>query len=196
MKRVLSIITIGSLLATGGLLLAQEQKTPKGSALPKPKFGPELAKLGFLAGDFMTETAIPANPAMPQGASGKGRAKNNWGLDSMFLSVEEISNNSLLGNYKGQGFLTFDRQEKQYVLSMFNNFGDHPVYKGQFHGDTLILETLVPMPGGSFTQRLNWYPDGKNVKLQIFNDMGKGPALAIDQTYQPASSNKNSKAKK
>ncbi|HEU4436316.1 MAG TPA: hypothetical protein VFR89_02550, partial [candidate division Zixibacteria bacterium] len=75
-------------------------------------------------------------------------------------------------------------------------FGDHPIYKGQFQGDTLVLETLVSMPGGSFTQRLCWYSDGKNVKLQIFNDMGKESALAIDQTYSPTSSNTNSKTKK
>jgi hypothetical protein len=114
----------------------------------------------------------------------------------MFIFVDETSQNSLMGSYKGQGFLTYDWHEKKYILSMFNNFGDHPVYKGDFKGDTLVLEMLVPMPGGSFTQRLFWHPDGQNVRLQVFNDMGKGPVLAIDQTYKPSSSNTNSKTKK
>ncbi|MGE5692656.1 MAG: hypothetical protein ACM3YF_02640 [Candidatus Zixiibacteriota bacterium] len=196
MKRMVISITVLMFGLFFTLLSAQEQKKEPAPTMPRPKIGPELVKLSFLAGDFTTETAIPANPAMPEGAKGEGWAKNRWSLDSMFIFIEENSQNSLLGNYKGQGFLTFDRQEKQYVLSMFNNFGDHPVYKGDFKGDTLVLETLVPMPGGSFTQRLCWYSDGKNVKLQIFNEMGKGAVLAIDQTYKPSSSNTNSKTKK
>ena len=196
MKKIVTSTILFTIIATSPLLLSQEQKTEPAPAMPKPKVVPELKKLSFLAGDFTTETAIPANPAMPQGARGLGWAKNNWSLDSMFLSIEENSKNSLLGNYKGQGFLTYDRQEKQYVLSMFNNFGDHPVYKGQFHDDTLVLETAVQMPGGSFTQRLYWYPDGRTVKLQILNDLGKGFMPVIDQTYIPASKNSQNSRKK
>ena len=196
MKRIKILVFVLTFSLLFSVLFAQEQKKEPTPTMPRPKIGPELVKLSFLAGDFTTETTLPANPAMPEGAKGTGWAKNDWSLDSMFLAIEENSENSLLGYYKGRGFLTFDRQEKKYVLSMFNNFGDHPVYKGQFAGDTLLLEMLVPMPGGSFTQRLFWYPEGKNVKLQIFNDMGKGPVLAIDQTYMPASSTATSKTKK
>ena len=101
-----------------------------------------------------------------------------------------------MGNYKGQGFLTYDRQEKQYVLSMFNNFGDHPIYKGNFNGDTLVLGTDIAFPGGSFKQKLLWYRDNTNVMLQVLNDMGTGFMPVVAQTYTPASTHTNSKTKK
>ncbi len=194
MKKI--VLLLAALLLTIALSQAQEQKQEQAPAMPRPKFGPELAKLSFLVGDFTTETAIQPNPMMPNGSTGKGRSTLKWGLDSMFLIIEETSQSALLGNYKGQGLLTYDRQEKQYVLSMFNNFGDHPVYKGDFNGDTLVLETDVPIPGGSFKQKLMWYRDKKNVRLQIMNNMGTGFMPVIEQTYTPAAEYPQQKPKK
>jgi hypothetical protein len=105
----------------------------------------------------------------------------------MFLFVDEQSINSLLGNYKGHGMLGYDLQEKQYVLSMFTNFGDHPQYRGSFVGDTLVLTTKVSAPRGSFDQKLQWFRDGNTVRLRILNDFGQGLKLVIDQTATPSS---------
>ncbi len=122
---------------------------------------------------------------MPKGATGKGTSVITWALDSVFLSIEEQSLNSLFGQYKGHGMLGFDSQLHQYVLSMFNNFGDHPTYHGNFSGDTLVLQTKVPAPRGSFDQKLLWYKDGEAVKLRVLNDLGKGFVLVVDQTATP-----------
>jgi len=74
---------------------------------------------------------------------------------------------------------------------MFNNFGDHPVYNGSFAGDTLVLETKVPLPGRSFDQRLLWYKDGGAIKLKVLNNSGKGFNLVLEQTAIPVSKTTN-----
>jgi hypothetical protein len=145
------------------------------------------AKLSFLVGDFATETNIPPIPSAPKGVTGKGTSVITWALDSMFLLIEEQSTNPLFGQYKGHGVLGFDRQTHEFALSMFNNFGDHLSYKGNFVGDTLVLETKVPMPGRPFDQRLVWYKDGESVKLRVLNDLGKGFTLALEETAVPVS---------
>lgn len=149
--------------------------------------GGERAKIEFLAGRFATTIDFPPIPSMPKGATGKGTSDITWVLDSTFLSIEDQSLNSLFGNYKAHGMLGFDPQIRQYVLSMFNNFGDHPTYHGDFAGDTLVLQTKVAAPRGSFDQKLLWYKDGEAVKMKILNDMGKGPVLVLEQTATPVS---------
>lgn len=144
------------------------------------------AKLQFLAGSFTTATMMPPGPSIPKGASGKGASVIAWTLDSMFLSIDEQSTNSLFGRYQGHGMLGFDAPTHQYVLSMFNNFGDHPSYKGSFVGDTLVLLTKVPMPPRPFDQKVVWYKEGDGVKMRVLNDMGKGFALVLEQTATPA----------
>lgn len=146
----------------------------------------QRARVEFLVGNFATATYFPPNPSMPKGATGKGTSVIAWGLDSMFLSIEEQSFDSLLGHYKGHGMLGFDSHTHEFVLSMFNNFGDHPTYHGNFVGDTLVLQTKVPAPKGSFDQKLLWYKDGKAIKLKVLNDFGKGFLPALEQTATPA----------
>jgi hypothetical protein len=155
--------------------------------MKRPKPGPERARLSFLVGNFTTETRILPSPMLKKGATGTGTSVIAWELDSMFLTVDEQSINPVLGNYKGHGMLGYDLQEKQYVLSMFNNFGDHPQYRGSFVGDTLLLATKVPMPGRSFEQKLEWFRDGTVVRLRILNDFGQGLRPVIDQTSTPSS---------
>jgi hypothetical protein len=122
---------------------------------------------------------------MPKGASGKGTSVITWGLDSTCLFIDEESVNSLFGRYKGHGVLGYDRQNKEYVLSMFNNFGDRPSYKGNFSGDTLVLLTKVLMPKTPFDQKLLWYRDGDVIKLRVLNDKGKGYLPALEETSTP-----------
>jgi hypothetical protein len=108
-----------------------------------------------------------------------------WALDSMFLILDDQSQNPLLGNYKAHGVLGYDVSSQQFILSIFNNSGDRPIYKGGFTGDTLVLITHVPMPKRPFDQKILWYKSGSAVKLQILLDSGKGYALVIDETETP-----------
>ena len=170
----------GSTLAT-----AQKQSGSLDSLTQTPPAAKERAKLHFLVGSYTTETMIPPVPMAPKGATGKGTSVITWGLDSMFVLIDEESANSLFGTYKGHGVLGFDPQARQFELFMYNNFGDHPSYKGNFVGDTLVLQARVPMPGKPFDQKLLWYKDGDAVKLKVMNDTGKGFALAIEQTATP-----------
>lgn len=165
----------------------QGQTNSDSSTIQKPPSGTELARVEFLVGTFSTVTYIPPPPSMSKGATGKGTSVIAWALDSMFLSIEEQSVNSLFGHYKAHGMLGFDSQTHQFVLSMFNNFGDHPTYHGNFAGDTLVLQTKVSAPRGAFDQKLLWYKDGEAVQLRVLNDVGKGFLLVVEQTATPVS---------
>ena len=160
------------------------------SPFQRPGPGPEQAKLAFLVGTFTTETRVMPSPMSPNGGAGKGTSMVTWGLDSMFLMIDEQSVNQIFGKYKGHGLLGFDRREGKYVLSMFNNFGDTPKYRGSFSGDTLILSTKVEFPGGSFNQRLVWFKENNTIRLKIFNDMGEGFTLTIDESSTPTPQNR------
>ncbi len=160
------------------------------SPFSKPTPGPERAKLAFLVGDFTTETHVMPSPMAESGGMGKGTSVMAWGLDSMFVVLDEQSVNQVLGNYKGHGMLGYDRQGGKYVLSMFNNFGDSPQYRGNFNGDTLVLMTKVRFPEGSFDQKLIWYKENTTIRFKVFNDMGDGFVLIIDQTSTPSNNAK------
>jgi len=159
---------------------------PTSDASHQPTAAAVRAKIAFLAGSYVTATTLPPSSSMPKGATGKGTSLITWALDSMFLSIQEESLNSLLGQYKGYGMLGYDPQLHEFVLSMFNNFGDHPVYHGGFAGDTLILMTKVPAPKAPFDQKLLWYRDSGTVRLEVLNDMGKGLVPVLEQTATPA----------
>ncbi len=176
MKKEISAL-FAFLILVSGQVSAQDAP-----AMRKPGPGPERARLAFLVGSFATETHI-----MPEGGSGKGTSVMTWGLDSMFLKIDEHSANKMFGIYEGHGMLGFERRTGKYFLSMFNNFGDAPQYRGGFEGDTLVLATRVEFPGGSFDQKLVWFKENNTVRLKIYNDMGKGAQLTIDQIYTPAS---------
>jgi len=173
--------TVTVFFLTSSFLTAQDA-----SPFQKPAPGPERAKLAFLAGNFTTETHVMPGPMAPNGGIGKGTSVISWGLDSMFLMLDEQSVNQVLGNYKGHGMLGYDRRDGKYILSMFNNFGDSPQYRGDFSGDTLTLMTKVQFPGGSFDQKLIWYKENNTVRFKVLNDTGEGFVLVIDQTSTPS----------
>jgi hypothetical protein len=172
----------GFVLAFAVASISYSQDTPQ---MQKPDPAKERAKLSFLVGNFSTQTRIlPAGKSQKE-VVGTGTSAVSWALDSTFLLVNEQSVNPLMGNYKGLGILGYDAHAKEYVLSMFNNFGDRPQYKGSFSGDTLTLISKVEYPGGSFNQKLLWFPEANNVRLTVLNDMGKGFRPVLEQTNTP-----------
>jgi hypothetical protein len=151
----------------------------------KPGPGPERAKLSFLTGSFTTETHMPAGPMSPEEVVARGTSTLTYAVDSMFILLEDQSDNPVLGKYKAHGVLGYNARDGKYTLAMYNNFGDAPQYKGVFSGDTLVLTSKVEYPGGSFDQKLAWYKEGTNVRLKVYNDMGQGPSLVVDQISAP-----------
>ena len=161
--------------------LVAQNKSP----FQKPSAGAERAKLAFLAGNFTTETHLSASRTSPNGSVGKGSSSLTWAVDSMYLLLDDQSLDRVMGQYSAHGVLGYNTREGKYTLAMFNNFGDTPRYTGSFSGDTLVMTSKVEFPGGSFDQKLVWYKEGKNLRLKIYNDLGKGPMMAIDQIQTP-----------
>jgi hypothetical protein len=165
--------------ALGSIAQEKSAKPATGAASMTP--AQIRSKLGFLVGSFMTETTMPAGPMVPKGGSGTGMTTMSWALDSMFIFLDDNTTSEILGPYKAHGVLGYEPMSKQFVLSMFNNSGDRPTYRGDFNGDTLVLSTTVPMPKHPFEQKILWYKEGDGVRLQIFLDAGKGYSLILDQ---------------
>jgi hypothetical protein len=176
------IITIMLVLC---VLSAGAQTSTTGAAGIPKTMASVRSQVQFLVGTFSTTTAIPANPALPNGASGAGTTTVSWTLDSTYLAIDDQSVNPLFGTYRAHGMLGFDSPTGQFFLSMYNNFGDHPSYHGAFSGDTLAFEAAIPSPRGTFTQRVIWFKEGETVRMRVTNDRGKGPQLTLDQTATP-----------
>ena len=155
--------------------------------MQRPAPGPERTKLGFLTGTFTTETHMPPSPMNPEEVVGHGTSTMAYGVDSMWVLLDDESDNPVLGKYKAHGVLGYDAMDGKYTLSMFNNFGDAPQYNGSFSGDTLVLTATIKYPQGSFDQKLDWYKEGTTVRLKVYNDLGQGPMLVIDQIATPVS---------
>ncbi len=184
MKKTLSVITIGLFLAAGTIVMAQEQP-PAGGMPPKPKFGPELARLSFLAGNFTTENVAFDTP-MGKGGAGKGRNMNRWDLDSLFLITNYEGTMATMGKYKGHGLFTYDWQTQNYKCWWFDNYGNHGEYTGNFIGDTLALESEMQTPQGSMKERIMWHSEGKKVKFRMVWDMGQGAMPVMEETATPS----------
>lgn len=180
--KALGIVLLPMIALVPVMTAAQDIKPAQPPAMSKVRPGAENARLSFLIGSFATETRVLPGRMAATEAVGRGTSRVRWGLDSMFIFIEEESVNPLLGNYKGFGILGYDAGESQYLLSMYNNFGDHPQYRGAFSGDTLILSCRVPSPRGAFDQKLLWYKTGETIRLQVLNNMGTGFVPVVDQS--------------
>jgi hypothetical protein len=171
------------ILCAIGIALGQGQSTvsPSARTTESPR-----ERLAFLVGSFVTEVHILPGRMIKTESVGKGTSEISWVLDSMFLFVDERSVNSVLGVYKGIGLLGNDPHDRQYVLSMYNNFGDHPQYRGTFAGDTLVLAARVPARDKPFDQQVRWYSEGGIVRLEVLNDTGEGFVPVMKQIARRA----------
>lgn len=166
--------------------VATGQEHTAGGSAARAKGENPRERLAFLTGSFATEVHVLPGRMFKKESVGKGTSEVSWALDSMFLFVDERSVNPVLGAYKGFGVLGFDPHERQYVLSMYNNYGDHPQYRGSFRGDTLVLAAKIPAPGKSFDQQVRWYPEGQSLHLDVLNDTGEGFVPVITQVARRA----------
>lgn len=176
-------ISLAALVMAFVLAFAQEQQ--QGGPPPKPKFGPELARLSFLVGNFTCENRTYDTP-MGKGGPGKGRNMNRWGLDSLFMMANYEGTIATMGKYEGHGMFTYDAPAGQYKCWWFDNFGSHSEYTGNFVGDTLALESEMQTPQGPFKERIMWHPEGKKVKFRMVWDMGQGPMPVMEETATPS----------
>jgi len=180
------MIVAAILVAACGLQVnAQSKQEAASPAMKRPGPGPERLRLSYLVGEFSTSTRIMTGRPGAKDLPGTGTSSIRWGLDSMFLFIDDESVNPMMGHYKGFGVLGVDPAGSQYTLSMYNNFGDRPEYRGAFSGDTLVMSGTVPYPGGAFDQKISWFSEGNTVHLKVFNNMGKGFVQVIDQIARP-----------
>ena len=107
-RKSLKIVVVSSfVLAFAALVVAQAPETPK----PKP--GPEHAKLAYFVGNWQSDGTIKENPVFPAGKmTSKDRCE--W-FDGKFAVICHSEGTSPLGATKGIGIMSYSPESKTYT---------------------------------------------------------------------------------
>src|SRR5262245_14460206 len=107
-RKSLQVFVVSSfVLAFAALVVAQAPETPK----PKP--GPEHAKLANFVGNWQSDGTIKENPVFPAGKmTSKDRCE--W-FDGKFAVVCHSEGTSPLGATKGIGIMSYSPEAKSYT---------------------------------------------------------------------------------
>ena len=103
--------------------------------MPMPKPAPELSKLDYLAGNWISEGDMKASPMGPGGKfteSGHGE----WMDGGFFLVIRSDFKGGAMGNSTGTAYMGYDPQEKVYTYDAFSSLGENIHSKGTLDGDT------------------------------------------------------------
>lgn len=177
MKTVLrGWIMLLSLMAIGGLLMAQDDNAPakpkasrsiaQAQMPPMPQPSPEMTKLiNMMSGNWTVTEKSQPSPMFPNGGSGKGTAKLWAGPGGLSL-LESYQSSGLMGS-KFQGFGTFWWDPKEQVYhglwcdSMTPN-GCDASGTTKWDGETLVGMMEGDMNGQKMTTKFTysqWTPN-------------------------------------
>ena len=145
-------------------------------AMPQPT--PEHQKMALLSGDWSGEEVMPPQPWMPAGAKGTGHITGRMVLGGFHLISECRSERDGKTVYEGHGVMCYDKKAGRYVQHWFDSMGSHadsPPARGNWHGDSLVLESSGMCPG----------PDGKETMMHsryTYKAKGKDFTLVIESS--------------
>jgi len=118
-------IAISTILITG-VVFAQ---------MGPPKPAPELQKLNYFLGQWMSSGDMKPSPFGPGGKftdSGHGE----WMEGGFFLVIHSEFNSPSMGTSKGVAYMGYDPQDKVYTYDAFSSMGENIHSKGTLDGDT------------------------------------------------------------
>jgi hypothetical protein len=118
---------------------------------PVPKPAPELAKLDFLSGTWVTETDMKPGPMGPGGkvtATGDG----HW-MDGKFFLVMNSKYTGVIGEGTSLAVMGFDPEKKVYTYNDFDSMGQAGVSTGTVDGDTWTFTSDENFGGQMFKGR-------------------------------------------
>ena len=146
MRRSVLIVTTILLLCT--VVLAQG---------PAPKPGPELKKLDYFTGNWVSDG--DSKPG-PMGPGGKMTMKQDskWMDGGFFVVIHSEYKSAGMGDGTGTAFLGYDPQDKVYTYDEFNSQGEAVHAKGTVEGDTWTWTNEMKMGPqtmkGRFTEKI------------------------------------------
>jgi len=119
--------------------------------MPTPKPAPELSKLDFLAGNWITDTDMKPGPMGPGGKmTSKGEA--HW-MEGKFFLVMHSKFTGAMGDGMALAVMGYDPEKKVYTYNDYDSMGQAGRSTGTVDGDTWTWTSDENMGGQSFKGR-------------------------------------------
>ena len=116
--------------------------------MPRPTAAHE--RLNKFIGKWRGEEKMSPSPWDPKGGIATGIIENRLSLDGFAVIQEYTQMRDDAVSFRGHGVITYDGQEKCYLMHWFDSMGTPPnVFKGNFEGEILKLSNRFP---GGFTR--------------------------------------------
>ncbi len=119
--------------------------------MPMPKPAPELSKLDYLAGDWVTDGDLKPSP---MGPGGKMSSTDHvqW-MDGKFFLVMHSKFTGAMGDGSAMAVMGYDPEKKVYTYNEYNSMGQVNHSEGTVTGDTWNWTSDENMGGQSFKGR-------------------------------------------
>jgi len=119
--------------------------------MPMPKPAPELAKLDYLAGNWISDADLKPGPFGP---GGKVSSTDNasW-MEGKFFLVMHSKFTGAMGDGSSTAYFGYNADKKVYTYNEFNSMGQATYSEGTIDGDTWSWTSDENMGGQKFKGR-------------------------------------------
>ena len=177
MKRILAVVAAMAIACGAALAQAQEKK-PEAPAGPKPS--PEVEKLTYFVGNWMSTGQMKASPMGPAGET-TGRDACGW-MPGKFFVVCRMDTKTPSGPVQTLGIMGYDADKKAYTWSSFNSVGMSETASGTVKDDTWTWSSETKVGGKTMKTRYvmaDTTPEGYTFRWETSAD-GKTWSSVLD----------------
>lgn len=138
-------------MSLAGLFVTMFLVASTTAQMPMPKPAPELSKLDYLAGDWVTDGDLKPSP---MGPGGKMSSTDHvqW-MDGKFFLVMHSKFTGAMGDGSAMAVMGYDPEKKVYTYNEYNSMGQVNHSEGTVTGDTWNWTSDENMGGQSFKGR-------------------------------------------
>ncbi|HQR45093.1 MAG TPA: DUF1579 family protein [Thermoanaerobaculia bacterium] len=172
MRLRIGTVTLLAVFAAASTALAQAPAGP-----PKP--GPEVKKLAYFEGKWVTEGQQKANPWGPAGTF-KSNDVCEWVLDGFFMKCTSEGKDPV-GSMKGIGLMGYDAENKVYIYLGADNRGMGGPGEGTLAGKVWTYTSSMKMGGKVIKSRYvatEGTPTEYTFKWDMADDKGNWMTMA------------------
>jgi hypothetical protein len=140
-----------SILSIACLLVVMTLAITATAQMPMPKPAPELAKLDFLAGNWISDGDLKPSP---MGPGGKMTATDEarW-MDGKFFMVLHSKFTGAMGDGSSIAIFGYNPEKKVYTYNEYDSMGQANYSEGTIDGDTWTWNSEENMGGQKFKGR-------------------------------------------
>jgi Protein of unknown function (DUF1579) len=143
MRRKIPAVTCLSLLVLVAIAAVAQ--------MPMPKPAPELAKLDYLAGNWIGDADLKPGPMGPGGKM-TSTDEAHW-MDGKFFLVMHSKFGGAMGDGTSLAIFGYDPDKKVYTYNEYNSMGQAEHSEGTINGDTWTWNSDENMGGQTFKGR-------------------------------------------